>query len=342
MFTKNKAPFSSLVSLFILSIMMVIGIEMNAQSKSPISNEVVTSAFGTIKQVKAGVLDIGYVEAGPKTGTPVVLIHGWPYDIHSFEKVTPILVAQGYHVYIPYLRGFGTTRFLSEDTPRNGQQSAIASDMIAFMDALKIDKAIVGGFDWGARTAIIMGALWPERCKAIVSVSGYIVVNLTGNQQPLSPAAEHAWWYQYYFSTDRGQMGYEKNRYEFNKLIWKLASPKWIFDNAAYEKTAISFNNPDHAAIVIHNYRWRLKLADGEKKYDELEKRLDARPNITIPAVTIGSDFDGPNANGKTYATKFTGKYAHHILNGIGHDVPQEDPKAFAKAIIEADSFTKQ
>lgn len=340
MFTKNKAPFSSLFSLFILSIMMI-STDMNAQLKSSISNEIVQYAFGTIKQVKAGVLDIGYVEAGPKTGTPVVLIHGWPYDIHSFEKVTPILVAQGYHVYIPYLRGFGTTRFLSEDTPRNGQQSAIASDMIAFMDALNIDKAIVGGFDWGARTAIIMGALWPERCKAIVSVSGYIVVNLTGNQQPLSPVAEHAWWYQYYFSTDRGQMGYEKNRYEFNKLIWKLASPKWIFDNEAYEKTAPSFDNPDHVAIVIHNYRWRLKLAEGEKKYDELEKRLDARPNITIPAVTIGSDFDGANANGKAYSSKFTGKYAHHILNGIGHDVPQEDPKAFADAIIEADAFTK-
>lgn len=341
MFTKNKVHLSNIASLF-FGIILIISMKINAQSKSSISKEVVTSTFGNIKQVKAGDLDIGYVEAGPKTGTPVLLIHGWPYDIHSFEKVTPILVAQGYHVYIPYLRGFGTTHFLSKDTPRNGQQSAIASDMIAFMDALKIDKAIVGGFDWGARTAIIMGALWPERCKAIVSVSGYIVVNLTGNQQPLSPIAEHAWWYQYYFSTDRGQIGYEKNRYEFNKLIWKLASPKWIFDNQAYEKTATSFDNPDHVAIVIHNYRWRLKLAEGEKKYDELEKRLDARPNITIPAVTIGSDFDGANANGKAYATKFTGKYAHHVLNGIGHDVPQEDPKAFAAAIIEADGLAKK
>jgi len=340
MFTKNKVPFSILTTLFIALIMMISS-ETNAQNKKTISNQIGIPTFEKIKQVKAGDLEIGYVEAGSKLGTPVVLIHGWPYDIHSYEKVTPILVAQGYHVYIPYLRGFGTTRFLSADTPRNGQQAAFASDMIAFMDALKIDKAIVGGFDWGARTAIIMGALWPERCKAIVSVSGYIVVNLTGNQQPLSPAAELAWWYQYYFSTERGQLGYEKNRYEFNKLIWKLASPKWIFDKEAYEKTAKSFDNPDHVAIVIHNYRWRLKLAEGEKKYDELEKRLDARPNITIPAVTLASDFDGANANGKAYASKFTGKYAHHILTGIGHDVPQEDPKAFAAAIIEADGFTK-
>lgn len=332
----NNTRFSDLIAPAFAMALFFLGAPMQAQSKA-----VLELPSGQVKQINAGVLNVGYTEAGPAAGTPVLLIHGWPYDIHSFDEVTPILVSKGYHVFIPYLRGFGTTRFLSDDTPRNGQQSAIASDMIAFMDALKIDKAVVGGFDWGARTAVILAALWPERCKAIVSVSGYIVVNLTANQQPLAPAAEYGWWYQYYFSTDRGQMGYDQNRYEFNKLIWKLASPKWNFDNATYGQSAASFNNPDHVAIVIHNYRWRLQLAKGESKYDDLEKRLAARPAIAVPAVTIGSDFDGANADGKAYAAKFTGRYAHHILNGIGHDVPQEDPKAFADAIIEADGFAK-
>ena len=297
--------------------------------------------FETIKQIKAGVLNVGYAEAGPADGQVVLLIHGWPYDIHSFSEVVPILVAKGYRVIMPYLRGYGTTRFLSDKTVRNGQQSVIAEDMIAFMDALKIDKAILGGFDWGARTAVIMAALWPERCKALVSVSGYLVVNLEANQKPLMPAAEYGWWYQYYFATDRGVAGYTANTNDFNKLIWKIASPKWDFDDATYGRTAASFDNPDHVAIVIHNYRWRLMLAEGESKYDHLEKRLAGRPDITVPTITIASDFDGAAADGKAYANKFKGKYSHKILNGIGHNVPQEDPESFAAAIIEVDSYTK-
>lgn len=306
------------------------------QTKTEVKNP-----FGAIRQINAGVLNVGYAEAGPANGAPVILIHGWPYDIHSFEEVTPLLVAKGYRVIMPYLRGSGTTRFLSEDTMRNGQQSAFAADMIALMDALKIDKATIGGFDWGARTAIIMAALWPQRVKGLVSVSGYLVVNLAANQQPLPPKAELGWWYQYYFSTERGKAGYAGNTYEFNKLIWKIASPKWDFDTATFDRTAQSFNNPDHVAIVIHNYRWRLSLADGERKYDDLEKRLDTRPAISVPTITIASDFDGAAADGKAYANKFTGKYSHKILNGIGHNVPQEDPTAFAAAIIEVDSYTK-
>lgn len=298
-------------------------------------------SLGPIKQINAGDLNIGYYEAGPADGQVVLLIHGWPYDIHSFETVVPILTDKGYHVIVPYLRGSGTTRFLSDKTPRNGQQSVFAADMIALMDALKIDKAVVGGFDWGARTAVIMAALWPQRVKALVSVSGYLVVNRAANQKPLAPAAELGWWYQYYFSTDRGVAGYTQNTNEFNKLIWKIASPKWNFDDATYARTSQSFNNPDHVAIVIHNYRWRLSLAEGESRYDDLEKRLEKRPVITVPAITIGSDFDGAAADGKPYANMFTGKYSHRILNGIGHNVPQEDPAAFAKAIIDADNFAK-
>ncbi|ASK32772.1 alpha/beta hydrolase [Chryseobacterium sp. T16E-39] len=315
----------------------------NAQQKvKPISNnENQKNSLGTLKQIDAGVLNIGYTEAGPAKGTPVILLHGWPYDIHSYNEVVPILVSKGYRVITPYLRGSGTTHFISENTMRNGQQSAVASDIIALMDALKIDKAVVGGFDWGARTADVMAALWPERVKALVSVSGYLITNLEANKNPLNPTAEYGWWYQYYFSTDRGEKGYRENTYEFNKLIWKQASPKWNFDKATYDQTAASFNNPDHTAIVIHNYRWRLSLAKGESKYDSLEDRLAKRPVITVPTITIASDFDGPAADGKAYANKFTGKYSHKIFNGIGHNVPQEAPKAFAEAIIEADSYAK-
>lgn len=295
----------------------------------------------SLKQVDAGVLSVGYAEAGPANGPVVLLIHGWPYDIHSFEIVAPILAAKGFRVLMPYLRGSGTTRFLSDATVRNGQQSVFAADMIAFMDALKINKATIGGFDWGARTAVIMAALWPKRVKGLVSVSGYLVVNRIANQQPLSPAAELGWWYQYYFATERGRMGYTQNTNDFNKLIWKIASPKWNFDDATFARTAASFVNPDHVAIVIHNYRWRLSLAEGEARYDTLEKSLAERPVITVPTITIASDFDGPAADGKAYANKFTGKYTHKLLSGIGHNVPQEDPQAFAAAIIEVDSYAK-
>jgi pimeloyl-ACP methyl ester carboxylesterase len=299
------------------------------------------AALGPIKQIDAGVLNIGYAEFGPATGTPVVLLHGWPYDIHSYEKVAPLLAAKGYHVIVPYLRGYGTTRFLSDATVRNGQQAAVAVDILKLMDALKIDKAIVAGFDWGSRTTDIIAALWPERVKGIVAVSGYLITNIEANKKPLPPAAELGWWYQYYFSTERGRLGYKQNTHDFDKLIWKIVSPKWHFDDATYDRTAAAFDNPDHVDIVIHNYRWRLGLAKGEPQYDELEEKLFKGPAITVPAITIASDFDGPYADGKAYASKYTGKYAHRILKGIGHNVPQEAPEAFAKAVVDVDGYSK-
>jgi pimeloyl-ACP methyl ester carboxylesterase len=297
------------------------------------------TSFDSLKQIDAGVLNVGYAEAGPANGPPVVLLHGWPYDIHAFEEVAPILAAKGYRVIMPYLRGYGTTRFLSDDTIRNGEQAAIAVDMIALMDALKIQKAIVGGFDWGSRTAVIMAALWPGRVKGLVAVSGYIITNLQANLQPLPPKAELGWWYQYYFATERGVLGYTANTHDFNKLIWQLASPKWKFDDATFDRSAASFKNPDHVKIVIHNYRWRLSIADGEAKYSDLEQKLFERPPISVPTITIASDFDGAAADGKAYANQFTGKYSHRVLDGIGHNVPQEDPQSFAKAIVEVDGF---
>lgn len=292
-------------------------------------------SFGPIKQINAGVLDIGYVDAGPVNGPVVILLHGWPYDIHSYADVVPRLVAAGYRTIVPHLRGFGTTRFLSDQTMRNGQQAAVAQDTLAMMDALGIQRAIVAGFDWGARTAVVLAALWPERCTALLSVSGYIVVNLEANQKPLPPIAEYGWWYQYYFATERGRLGYTENRHDFNKLIWKLASPKWAFDDATFARSAAAFDNPDHVAIVIHNYRWRLGLADGDPRFDDLEAKLSRRPMVSVPTITIASDFDGPLANGKAYADRFSGPYSHRILPGIGHNVPQEAPEAFAQAILD-------
>jgi pimeloyl-ACP methyl ester carboxylesterase len=298
------------------------------------------TSLGPLKQINAGVLNVGYAEVGPTNGSPVILLHGWPYDIHSYVDVAPLLAKAGCRVIVPHLRGYGTTRFLSSETVRNGQQSAFAVDTIALMDALKIKKATIAGFDWGARTVDIMAALWPERCKGLVSVSGYLIVNLTANQRPLPPNAELGWWYQYYFSTERGRAGYTEYTRDFNKLIWKLASPKWDFDDATYDRTAASFANPDHVSIVIHNYRWRLSLAKGEPRNDELEKKLFERPVISVPAITIASDFDGPAADGSAYAKQFSGKYSHRILKDIGHNVPQEAPEAFAKAVIEVDGYS--
>jgi len=298
------------------------------------------ASFDSLKQVHAGLLNVGYAESGRADGPAVILLHGWPYDIHSYVDVAALLAADGYRVVVPYLRGYGSTRFLSNDAFRNGQQSAVALDVIAFMDALKIEKAIVGGFDWGSRTAGIVAALWPERCKALVSVSGYLITNVRAQRQPLPPKAELGWWYQYYFSTERGVIGYRQNRKEFNRLIWQIVSPKWNFDDATFERTAASFENTDHVDIVIHNYRWRLGLAEGESKYDELEQRLFASPVISVPAITIASDFDGPAASGEAYRSKFAGKYAHRILDGIGHNVPQEAPQAFARAVIDVDGLS--
>src|SRR5215213_3088447 len=293
----------------------------------PMIKPAANTSLGALKQIDAGVLNVGYAEAGPIDGPVVILLHGWPYDIHSFDDVTPRLASAGYRVIVPYLRGFGTTRFLSSETPRNGQPSAIAVDIIALMDALKLKKAILAGFDWGARTACIIAALWPERCAGLVSVSGYLIGSQEAGKMPLPPKAELQWWYQYYFATERGRAGYDKYRHDFAKLIWQIASPKWDFDDATFDRTAASFDNPDHVDIVIHNYRWRLKLADGERQYDDLEARLFERPVITVPAITIGSDFDGANADGRLYADRFTGPYEHRVLDGIGHNVPQEAPE---------------
>jgi pimeloyl-ACP methyl ester carboxylesterase len=293
------------------------------------------TSFASLKQVNAGLLSVGYAEAGPGDGPAAVLLHGRPYDIHSYVDVAPSLASAGYRVIVPYLRGHGSTRFLSSTTFRNGQQSVVAVDIIALMDALKIKSAIIGGFDWGSRTADIIAALWPERCRGLVAVSGYLITNVKAQQQPLPPKAELGWWYQYYFATERGVLGYTENRYAFDKLIWTIVSPKWHFSDATYDRTAAAFDNPDHVAIVIHNYRWRLGLAKGEPKYDGLENKLFAGPAISVPTITIASDFDGPAKSGAAYRGKYTGKYSHRILNGIGHNVPQEDPQAFAQAIID-------
>jgi pimeloyl-ACP methyl ester carboxylesterase len=295
------------------------------------------TSFGPLKQIDAGVLNVGYAEAGPADGAPVILLHGWPYDIHSFVDVAPLLASAGHRVIIPHLRGYGTTRFLAPDTMRNGQPSALAVDIVALMDALKIEKATIAGFDWGARTANIMAALWPERCKAMVSVSGYLIGNQEAGKQPLPPKAELQWWYQFYFATERGRAGYDKYRHDFAKLIWQTASPKWVFDDATFDRSAAAFDNPDHVAITIHNYRWRLGLAEGEAKYDEFEKRLAAGPVISVPTITLEGDANGaPHLEPSAYAKKFSGKYSHRLIKGgIGHNLPQEAPRAFAEAVIE-------
>jgi pimeloyl-ACP methyl ester carboxylesterase len=295
------------------------------------------SPLGPLKQVDAGVLDVGYAEAGPRDGPAVVLLHGWPYDIHSFTDVVPLLAAAGHRVLVPYVRGHGSTRFLSDGTRRNGQQSAVAGDVVAFLDALGIEQAVLAGFDWGARSADVVAALWPERCTALVAVSGYLIGSQAANAAPLPPEAELAWWYQFYFATERGRAGYAAHRREFNRLIWRLASPRWAFDDATFERSAAAFDNPDHVAVVIHNYRWRLGLADGESQFDDLERRLAAGPSITVPAITMEGDANGaPHPDPGAYAARFTGRHEHRTLTGgIGHNLPQEAPEAFADAVLE-------
>ena len=302
------------------------------------------TALGPLKQIDAGVLNVGYVDAGPSSGPTVILLHGWPYDIHAFVDVSPRLASAGYRVIIPYLRGYGSTSFLSSETFRNGQPSALALDAIALMDALRIQTPIIAGFDWGARTAGIVAALWLQRCKALVSVSGYLIGSQLGNRMPLPPPAELQWWYQYYFATERGRLGYAKYTREFNKLIWQLASPKWQFDDATFDRTAASFDNPDHVNTVIHNYRWRLELAQGEPKYDELEQRLAKGPVITVPAITLEGDANGAfHPPASAYAGKFSGKYEHRLITGgIGHNLPQEAPDAFTQAILDVDLMSKE
>ena len=296
------------------------------------------ASFGPVKQIEAGVLNTGYVEAGPADGPAVVLLHGWPYDIHSFADVAPALAAAGYRVIVPFVRGYGTTRFLSGGTPRNGQQAVLAADVIALMDGLEIEKAVLGGFDWGARSADVVAALWPDRCQALVSVSGYLIGSQAANEAPLPPRAEYTWWYQYYFATERGRAGYDKYRRDFSKLIWQLASPKWAFDDATFARSAAAFDNPDHVTIVIHNYRWRLGLAAGEPQYDGLERRLAGAPAIAVPTITLEGDANGaPHLDASAYGHKFSGKYEHRVIEGgVGHNLPQEAPRAFAQAVVDA------
>ena len=309
------------------------------QSDLPTSKPGTHTSFSSLKQIDAGLLNVGYAEAGPADGPAVILLHGWPYDIYSFVDVAPLLASAGYRVIVPYVRGYGTTRFLSSETFRNGQPAVVALDVIALMDVLKIQKATIGGFDWGARSADIIAALWPERCKALVSVSGYLIGSQESGKAPLPPKAELQWWYQYYFATERGRDGYDKYRHDFSKLIWQLASPKWNFDDATFDRTAASFDNPDHVAVVIHNYRWRLGLADGESKYDDLEKRLAQGPVIAAPSITMEGDANGaPHPDPSAYRDKFSGKYSFRLIKGgVGHNLPQEAPHAFAEAIIAVD-----
>jgi pimeloyl-ACP methyl ester carboxylesterase len=300
-----------------------------------------STSFGPLKQVDAGVLNVGYVESGPTDGPVAVLLHGWPYDIHSYAEVAPLLTAQGYRVIVPFLRGYGTTRFLSDETLRNGEQAALAVDVTALMDALGVDQALVAGFDWGARTAGIVAALWPERCSGLVSVSGYLIGSQKAGNVPLPPEAELQWWYQYYFATERGRAGYDKYRRDFAKLIWRTASPKWDFDDATFDRSVASFDNPDHVSIAIHNYRWRLGLVEGEAVYDGLEKRLAEGPVIAVPTITLEGDANGaPHPDPSAYAEKFSGSHSHRTIEGgIGHNLPQEAPEAFAKAVMDVDDL---
>jgi len=309
----------------------------SSKSKLPAIKPGTNKSFAPLKQIDAGLLNVGYAEAGPADGPPVILLHGWPYDIYSFVDVAPLLASAGFRVIAPYLRGYGATHFLSSDTVRNGQQAVVAVDIVALMDALKIQKATLAGFDWGARTADIIAALWPERCEALVSVSGYLIGSQEAGKAPLPPNAELQWWYQFYFATERGRDGYDKYRQDFSKLIWRLASPQWNFDDATFDRTAAAFDNPDHVAVVIHNYRWRLGLAEGEPKYDDLEKQLAASPVITAPTITLEGDANGaPHPDPSAYAKKFAGKYMHRTINGgIGHNLPQEAPQAFAEAVVD-------
>ena len=299
------------------------------------------SSFAALKQVDAGLLSVGYAEAGPADGPAVILLHGWPYDIHSYAAVTPVLAAAGFRVIVPYLRGYGTTRFLSDATPRNGQQSVLGVDAVALMDALGIGNAIIGGFDWGARTANVVAALWPGRCRAMVSVSGYLIGNQQAGLAPLPPPAELSWWYQFYFATERGRAGYDQYRREFARLIWHTASPEWDFSDAEFDQSAASFDNAAHVSIVIHNYRWRIGLAEGEARYDDLERQLAMSPVITVPTITLEGDANGaPHPEPAAYRERFTGKYEHRtIAGGIGHNLPHEAPQAFAQAVIDVASY---
>jgi pimeloyl-ACP methyl ester carboxylesterase len=336
---RNRRQFLGAAAIGVAAAPLILGSPAQAQSAiTPPTASSKNTTFAALKQIDAGVLNVGYAEDGPPDGAPVILLHGWPYDIHSFVEVAPLLANAGHRVIVPHLRGYGTTRFLSGETMRNGEPAALAVDIIALMDALNIDKAVVAGFDWGARSANIMAVLWPERVKAMVSVSGYLIGSQEAGKAPLPPSAELQWWYQFYFATERGRAGYGKYTHDFAKLIWQLASPKWKFDDATFARSAASLDNPDHVDIAIHNYRWRLALAEGEPKYLELEKRLAEFPVITVPTITIEGDANGaPHPDPASYAKKFSGKYSHRDFSGgVGHNPPQEAPLQFAEVVLEA------
>ncbi|WP_395604987.1 alpha/beta fold hydrolase [Pseudomonas sp. B21128] len=327
------------LSILALSLFGALGTAQAQTAEPAAASYSAPSPFGPLKHVKAGVLDVAYAETGPANGPVVILLHGWPYDIHSYDEVAPLLAAKGYRVLMPYARGYGDTQFLSKDTLRNGQPAALASDVIDFMDALKIKQAVLGGYDWGARSADIVSALWPERVKALVAVSGYLIGNQAAGQNPLPPKAELQWWYQFYFATDRGRAGYAKNTRDFAKLIWQTASPQWKFDDATFDRSAKALENPDHVDITVFNYRWRLGQVQGEAKYAALEQKLATAPSISVPTIALEGDANGaPHPAPEDYAKRFTGKYEFRLINGgIGHNLPQEDPQAFAKAVIDAD-----
>lgn len=336
---KNRRQFLGAAAIGVAAAPLILGNSALAQSAAkPARVPLKRAAFAALKQIDAGILNVGYAEEGPAAGPVVILLHGWPYDIHSFVDVAPLLAKAGHRVIVPHLRGYGTTRFLSGEAIRNGEQAALAVDIIALMDALKIEKAIIAGYDWGARTANIIAALWPERVKAMVSVSGYLIGSQEAGKAPLPPKAELQWWYQYYFATERGREGYAKNTHDFAKLIWQLASPKWKFDDATFDRSAASLANADHVDITIHNYRWRLGLAEGEPKYAEMEKGLAEMPVIAVPTITLEGDANGaPHPDAASYARKFSGKYSHRVIGGgVGHNPPQEAPQAFAEAVLEA------
>ena len=343
----QRRRFFGTAAISIAAAQLILGVSAHAQPGKAKAVELpnikpgTNTSFGSLKQIDAGVLNVGYAEAGPANGPAVILMHGWPYDIYSYVDVAPLLASAGYRVIVPYLRGYGTTRFLSAETARSGQPSAVAADIVALMDALKIEKATLAGFDWGGRTANIIAALWPERCKGMVSVSGYLIGSQESGKMPLPPKAELQWWYQFYFATERGRAGYDKYRHDFAKLIWQLASPKWDFDDATFDRSAASFDNPDHVAIVVHNYRWRLDVAEGDPKYGDLDKRLAESPVITVPTITLEGDANGaPHPDPGSYAGKFSGKYAHRTIEGgIGHNLPQEAPRAFAQAVVDVAGY---
>jgi len=290
-----------------------------------------------LRHIRAGVLDVAYFEAGPAEGPPVFLMHGFPYDIHAYAEVTPLLAAAGCRVIVPYLRGYGPTRFLSDDTPRSGEQAALGADLLALMDALGIARAVLGGYDWGGRAACVVAALWPERCAGLVSLNSYNIQNIAQAMEPEPPDNEQRLWYQYYFHSERGRAGLAANRRALARLLWQLWSPTWAFDDATFERSAGAFDNPDFVDVVIHSYRHRFGLVPGDPACAEIERRLAAQPAIGVPTITFDGADDGvrPPADAAAHAYHFTGPRSHRLVAGAGHNLPQEVPHVFAAAVLE-------